>query len=944
MAIFGLGNGKTRLVSLALLCAFALTAPWPARSATLGFCDIPTALPRDTPLVNYSPVVCFQYGALTPGTYTLKSWLLETETGTFNCASGQWCERPFAIDNSGGTNGSGQIRIVQNMDVHGFSGFLWVARLYNSGGAEIAAATQPASSTTNRAPILSSIGNRVGTVGQPLEFFVSASDPEGNTVAFSAQNLPPGATFDGALGRFLWSSPAAGTYDQILFKANQSTPVALSDAEAISIQIGQPAQVLALAAGSNTAGEAGPALLEIVRSGGSGGTVTVQYSTANGTAQAGSDYAATSGTLTFAPGETRKVWSVPILNNATPESAETFSATLSNPAGGAVLGSPQSSTITIIDDDTPSTSGQWGPVVALPVVPIHMHLLSNGKVMFWDRHDHDAGWDGDPRLFDPTTGGVTPLALPGYDLFCGGHAFTDDGKLLVTGGHIADGVGEIKATLYNPVTNSWSRQSDMNAGRWYPTNTTLANGDVLVLAGTTTSTTEVNHLPQVWQAASGTWRNLTTALQGNWPDWADFYPFLYQAPNGKVFAAGPQQTSRYLDTSGTGAWSDVALSSLAYRDYGSSVLYGDGKVLIVGGNPRDPDTVSPTILPSATAEVIDLNAATPSWRLVPSMSVGRRQLNATLLPDGKVLVTGGSGFPGFDNSAGSVLFAEMWNPDTEAWSIMAGYARYRGYHSNALLLPDGRVLIAGGGHPDSASGAQANLEIYSPPYLFNGARPTITSTPKQVAYGQTFFVGTPTPQSIAGVTWVRLGSTTHAFNQNQRINRLSFTQTAGGLSVTAPSSANLAPPGHYMLFLLNASGVPSVAQIVRISTGSLPGLDYHSVTPCRILDTRSTGPALTSGVKRIVQVTGLCGIPADAASVSINVTAVTPSSDGSITLFPGNSSLPPTSSVNFTHGMIRTNNVILSLATDASGTLAAQASLAGGGQVDLIVDINGFFR
>jgi hypothetical protein len=134
---------------------------------------------------------------------------------------------------------------------------------------------------------------------------------------------------------------------------------------------------------------------------------------------------------------------------------------------------------------------------------------------------------------------------------------------------------------------------------------------------------------------------------------------------------------------------------------------------------------------------------------------------------------------------------------------------YRGYHSTALLLPDGRVLSAGG----EQTGASA--EIYSPPYLFKGARPTITSGPSSVRYGQVFSVATPDAANISQVTWIRLGSVTHSFNQNQRLNHLQFAQ-ATGADITAPAT-NLAPPGHYMLFLVNSNGVPSVAKIIQIT-------------------------------------------------------------------------------------------------------------------------------
>jgi hypothetical protein len=239
-------------------------------------------------------------------------------------------------------------------------------------------------------------------------------------------------------------------------------------------------------------------------------------------------------------------------------------------------------------------------------------------------------------------------------------------------------------------------------------------------------------------------------------------------------------------------------------------MYEPGKVLIVGGG--DP--------PLATAEIIDLTAATPAWRNTGSMAYARRQINATVLPDGRVLVTGGSSGAGFDNESSPVLAAEVWDPATERWTTLASMRTPRLYHSTALLLPDGRVLSAGGGRYGQAVN-HLDAEIYSPPYLFRAdgspaQRPVITAAPASVVYGQTFTVETPDAASIAAVTWVRLGSVTHAFNMNQRLLHLSFSTTPGGLNIVAPASGGLAPPGHYMLFLLNDKGVPSVAKIMRI--------------------------------------------------------------------------------------------------------------------------------
>jgi len=198
------------------------------------------------------------------------------------------------------------------------------------------------------------------------------------------------------------------------------------------------------------------------------------------------------------------------------------------------------------------------------------------------------------------------------------------------------------------------------------------------------------------------------------------------------------------------------------------------------------------------------------------MAYARWNLNATVLPTGDVLVTGGTSDGDRTNPAGAVNVAELWSPSTGQWTQLAtAAALLRGYHSTALLLPDGRVLHTGGG--DGGVPNNFNYELYSPPYLFKGARPTISAgTPDAVGYGQTISVATPDAASIAKVTLIRFGSVTHAFDQGQRLVPLSFSQAAGGLSVALPASRTTAPPGPYLLFIVNADGVPSAGRIMRL--------------------------------------------------------------------------------------------------------------------------------
>ena len=188
--------------------------------------------------------------------------------------------------------------------------------------------------------------------------------------------------------------------------------------------------------------------------------------------------------------------------------------------------------------------GRWSSVPDLPFFPVHAHLLPTGKVMIWPG---DGISGNDPRVWDPATATTSFLAKPGYDLFCTGHSFLADGRLLVTGGHIQNGVGLPNSSIYNPFTDTWAQMPNMNAGRWYPTNTTLAAGDALVVSGSIDNTVGENLLPQVFQTASGTWRSLTNAQT-----FLGLYPRMHLAPNGRVINTAPSTTTRYLDTSGTG--------------------------------------------------------------------------------------------------------------------------------------------------------------------------------------------------------------------------------------------------------------------------------------------------------------------------------------------------------------------------------------------------------
>ena len=474
----------------------------------------------------------------------------------------------------------------------------------------------------------------------------------------------------------------------------------------------------------------------------------------------------------------------------------------------------------LIDSLPPEAStGQWDPPVDWDIVPLHIHLLPTGKLLAWGKYETD-GSMGMPRLWDPGEGPPTTARMVAADtmLFCAGHALMADGRLMVSGGHKLDNRGLDVTNIFDPISESWvPGLPKMAKGRWYPTVTTLADGRMITVVGRDT-TGLMAIIPEIWE--NDQWVQLPGAsLQ------LAYYPRQFVAPNGKLFYAGEQVKARYLDvdavtTKGRGKWTSSAGLMHRYpgiRNYGSAVMYETGKVLYVGGDGSKAGT-----LPTATAETINLSLAAPQWSFTGDMHFPRRHLNATILADGQVLVTGGTSKGGFNDLSGSVHAAEIWNPATGVWTELAANSIDRAYHSVSVLMPDGTVLHGASGDANIPGTGrqyppQRNHEIFRPPYLFKGTRPTINSLSKtNVAYGEQFTVTTPYASQIVGVRWIRLGSVTHAFDANQRANSLSFSRGAGQVVVTTPANANLAPPGHYLVFILNRNGVPSVGTVVQV--------------------------------------------------------------------------------------------------------------------------------
>lgn len=464
-----------------------------------------------------------------------------------------------------------------------------------------------------------------------------------------------------------------------------------------------------------------------------------------------------------------------------------------------------------------NVQGQWATFPTLmPVNPVHMALLHEGTVLIVSGSGNDpSNMNLAAGILDPQSGNITTQPVA-WDMFCNGMAILPDGRALVVGGTLQYDpfFGQLATSAYDPVAGTFTDQASMSHGRWYPTVTSLGDGSLMTFSGLDETGT-TNTTVEIFNAGTG-WNGPFTA-----PWTPPLYPRLHLLPNGTVFYSGSTTGSNIFNPA-TQTWTtDVAQTNFGgTRTYGTSVLLpltlASGyrpQVMIMGGG--DPAT--------ATTEIIDLSAASLQWVFGPSMSQPRIEMNATILPNEQVVALGGSAN---DEDGTTASFnTDIYDPPSNTFTTGAANQFPRLYHSNALLLPDATVLVTGG-NPHRGIYEQ-NSEIYSPGYLFNAdgtlaTRPTITGvTPIAIGYGSSFQVQTPDAATISSVVLMRPGAVTHAFDMEQRLVELSFTaDPTGFLNVTAPPNGNIAPPGYYMVFILNSAVVPSVASFVQLSASA----------------------------------------------------------------------------------------------------------------------------
>ena len=480
-----------------------------------------------------------------------------------------------------------------------------------------------------------------------------------------------------------------------------------------------------------------------------------------------------------------------------------------------------------------ATYGQWSdagpiedPTTGATINVAHAAVLRTGWVMFIESGCRVSPPSQTP-IWNRATDEFRLPAPPTDNMYCCGHSFLSDGKLLAVGGGGDSGHTDHpnmawkfdptngSAGTWEPTRDSSNTRTFMNLDRWYPTCVTLGDepGRVFIASGRPAQM-------EIYSESAGTF-TLVTAAGGD-RAFRALYPGLHLLPGGEIFFApvgfrsggsspgdyALNEPSGYFDFSPTdsfaGAWTGLGPND---RTKGMSVLllsptYPFVQVMTVGGGNLNK---------SSTYQSINLSTLSPSWgpelnlpmRSGQTQPTSRVNVNLVLLPDGTVFVSGGAG-------VGEPCW--LYNPATNTWSEMDEAPRERKYHSFAVLLPTGEVMSCGW--------TNNTIDIFQPPYLFRGARPVIEAAPALVHHGQQLTIETSQASQITKVVLVRPMAPTHNTDSEQRVIQLLF-HAAGAttLSATAPNGWHphaTAPRGWYMLFILNGDGVPSEAKFIQL--------------------------------------------------------------------------------------------------------------------------------
>lgn len=461
-----------------------------------------------------------------------------------------------------------------------------------------------------------------------------------------------------------------------------------------------------------------------------------------------------------------------------------------------------------------ATLGQWSTPANWGVEAIHLALLHTGKVLGFGYPQGDATFVP-AMLLDPTTGDVKDVTLPFTgDFFCAAQSILSDGRVFVTGGLIGNpfpGVpdwGINQTAFFDPATEAWTAGPNMHYARWYPTSVEINDGTILEVTGKDENA-HYEPINESYDPVANTWKVLPPPA--NVSAGHDTYLKLKLLPSGKVFNAGADAQTMVFSPS-TNIWKPLGTMTFGTRYHGAAVLMpgNPNKVLALAGTQNYMGGGA-----TNTAEVIDTSASDPQWVPVHAMNHARYNANFTILADGTVLAVGGATLSRYD---GPVMTPEIYDPVGDTWTDMADQSAARPYHSTALLLADGRVISAGSDNPANYT-YDKQYDIFSPPYLFKGPRPSITSvSTTSLGYNQAFTITTPQPTKVASVAMIRAGAVTHDNDMDQRYLTLTFTPGTGLLNVTTPVNASTAPPGWYMVVILSKQGVPSIAQWVQIGS------------------------------------------------------------------------------------------------------------------------------